>query len=131
MRVGRKLSRGAAIGRRRLQVFFEEVGSGMIGLDPAFLGEEAVNFIGEDELLKWHILFPKSFDQGDGLVEGYVAIVIAVNKQDRRTPSADGREGRRFKGEVRRSGVERETVGSQLGGPVVDAVKIDADGEEV
>ena len=63
-----------------LEVFSEEIGGGAIGLNPAFLGEEAVNFIGEDEFLEFDTLFAQSFDQRNGLVEGDIAIVVAVDE---------------------------------------------------
>ena len=81
--VGRTLSRGAGIGIRLLQVFSEKLSGGAIGLDPTFLREETVDLIGEDEFLEFDTLFAQSLNERDGLVERHIAIVIAVNEQDR------------------------------------------------
>jgi len=89
MRAGRKLSRGAGIENRHLEVLSEEVGGGVIGLEPTFLGEEAVDFVREDEFLEVDTLFSERFDERDCLVEGHVAIVIAVDEQDGRMPGTD------------------------------------------
>lgn len=64
----------------------EEVGGGVIGLDPAFLSEKAVDFIREDELLKIDALLAEGFHQCDSLMERNIAIVIAMDEQDGRSP---------------------------------------------
>ena len=76
----------------------EEIGGCVIGLDPAFFGQETVDFVGKDELLKIDALFTQSFDERDSLVEGNVAIVIAVDQQNGRAPGADGGEWRGLEG---------------------------------
>lgn len=82
MRGGRRLSRAAGIGSRHLQMFSEKIGSGVVGLEPTLVGEKAVDFIREDELLELDVLFAQGFDKGDCLMERYVAIVVAMNQQD-------------------------------------------------
>ena len=71
----------------------------------------------------------------DGFGEGNVAVVVALDEEDRRAPRADGRKRRRFPSESRGIGAFRGFVrrgeGGNLRVPIVDAVHIDAGSEEI
>lgn len=49
------------------QLSGEEIGSGLVSLNPVLVHEKVMNLIREDQLFKLDVLFAKSFDQLDGL----------------------------------------------------------------
>jgi hypothetical protein len=110
-------------------VLSEELGRRVIGLDPTFFREEAVDFVGEDQFLELDTLFAKRLDEQDRLMEGHIAIVIAVDEQDRRSPGTDGSHGRRLEGETRSGRIDGNAIGAKLRRPIMHAMKIDAHGK--
>jgi hypothetical protein len=66
--------------RSGVQVRAEKIRCGMIGLEPTLLGEEAMDLVGKNELLEFDALFAKRFDQGHGLLERDIAVVIAMDQ---------------------------------------------------
>ena len=61
----------------------EEFGFGLIGFEPVAMQQEAVDLIGEDKLFKLDTLAPERTRQRHGLGEGDVAVIIALDEQDR------------------------------------------------
>src|SRR6476660_2375168 len=80
-----------------LQFAVEEIGCGPVSREPIAIEQEVVDFVREDELLDLDVAFcAEAGDQVDGLREVYVAVVVAVNEQNRRLPGVDGSDGRRI-----------------------------------
>src|SRR5579884_3130305 len=76
------------------KVGVQEARGGFVGLQPAGVEQESVDFVGEDQLLELDMLFAQRLREADGFAEGHVAVVVAVYEQDRRSPGVDGRHGR-------------------------------------
>ena len=92
--------------------------------------KKIVDVVGKDELLDLDAFFAKASREVYGLREIDVAVVVAVNKQDGRLPGTHRCDGRGIVGQFRELGRDIFSV-PVVGGPIVDAVKIDAGGEEV
>lgn len=73
------------------QGLLKELRGGLVGPDEIFPEKKIVDFIGIDDLLKWHMVVAQPLHQINHLVEWNVAIVISLNKQDGLLPLADGR----------------------------------------
>ena len=67
----------------------KEISFRFVGFEPVAMQQEPVDFIGEDELLEFDALLSEGSSERHGLGEGDVAIVIALDEQDRRAPSGD------------------------------------------
>ena len=61
----------------------KEISFRFVGFEPVAMQQESVDFIGEDELLEFDALLSKRPSHRHGLREGNVAIVIALDEQDR------------------------------------------------
>ena len=85
-----------------LQILLEKPAHGADGCDPVAPEKGIVDIVGQDEFFDLDLLFPKAAREIDGLVEVYRAIVIAVDEQDGRFPGGDGRDRRRFEGDLQR-----------------------------
>lgn len=127
-------------GQLRLEGALEEVSGGLVGGEPVFVQQEAVDLIGEDELLDGDVAGAKSVSEGGGLGVGDVGVIVAVDEKNGRAPVVDvchGRAGMRESGGGivlrggRVSGIRHEAVGIAFERPLVDAVEVDAGGEEV
>src|SRR5260221_13119314 len=106
----------------------EEIGGGVIGGKPVFVQKEVVDFVREDKLFDFDVAGAETRDEVDGLREVNVAVIVAVNEEHGRFPSVDGSDGRRVVREFRQFGWNVFAV-PVVGGPVVDAVHVDARGE--
>src|SRR4051812_27031103 len=84
-----------------LEVAVEEVGGGMKGLEPAAVGEEGVDLVGHNELLDRDASLAEVLDKADGLAEGDVAVVVAVDHEDGSAPVLHRGDGRGLEGEPR------------------------------
>ena len=73
-------------------------------------------FVGEDDEFVIDVLGPEELDQAGGLGEIHVAVVVAVDQQDRRGPFFDGGNG---------GGLEGDVVGIEGAAAEVDAGDID------
>src|SRR5579872_7236609 len=82
------------------QLAIEEVGAERVGGDPVAPEQEAVDFVGEDVLLEGRALSAKSCGEADGVGELHVAVVVALDQQDGRTPGLYRRHRGRFKGDA-------------------------------
>src|ERR1017187_1966850 len=82
----------------------EEIGRRMVTAQPGIMPQEAVDLVGQDELLEIDALLAQRIGERDGLAEVDVTIVIAVDQQHRRAPRSHARHGRRFEGGARRVG---------------------------
>src|SRR5262245_22619871 len=70
----------------------EEVSGGDVRLDPARVNQDVVDLVGEDELLEGHALPPQRLGEVHALAEGHVAVVVAMDQEDRRPPRLHGCE---------------------------------------
>src|SRR4051812_11347152 len=88
------LRRGASKSARSLQLAVEEIGGGVISAQPVFMAQEVVNVIGKDQLLELDVALAQAAHQLDRLIEGDVAVIVAMNQQHRRFPFFDRRQRR-------------------------------------
>src|SRR5581483_12502712 len=110
-----------------------------IGADPAAPHQETVDFVRDNQLFEGSVLGSQALDQVDGLREGNIAVVIAVNQEHRGFPGAHVGVGGRFPGQlygrlfVGRFGGNAAEVGAfgEEDAPVVYAVEIHARFEEI
>jgi hypothetical protein len=98
--------------------------------------EEAVDLIGKDELLHRDVTGAEGVGQGGGLGVGYVGVVVAVDKKNGRRPVGQVGEwgaGKSFgsEGVLLGVGTALPVAGVIFEVPVVNAVEVDAGGEEV
>jgi len=78
-----------------LELAVEEIGGGFVAGEPVVMEQEVVDFVGEYELLDLDIAFgAEASDEIDCLREVDVAIVVAVDEQDRGLPGVDGSDRR-------------------------------------
>src|SRR5712664_2359844 len=89
---------------RRFEMTVKEITCRAIGGQPRFVQQKIVDFIGKNKLFECDALFAEGFGEVHHFREGHVAVIIALNEKDRRTPSADGRERRRLPSETGRIG---------------------------
>src|SRR5262249_57826884 len=68
-------------GEARSDLSVQEIRRRMVGREPVAMLEKVVNLIGEDELLELDAAFAKCLREHDALVEGNVAVVVAVNQE--------------------------------------------------
>ena len=119
-----------------LEGALEEGGGGLVGGEPILVEQEAVEFVGEDEFLDGDVVGAQGFGEDRGLGVGDVGVVVAVDQEDGRTPAVDGGDGGTGAG-LGGDGVHLgEGALLPVGGvvfevPVVNAVEVDAGGEEV
>src|SRR5262249_23332150 len=65
---------------RALQLTLEEPHRPLIRLSPATVQQKVVDLVRKDQFLYIHLSFPQSISEYDGLVELYVAVIIALNQ---------------------------------------------------
>src|ERR1700676_2812513 len=111
-------------GRAIFQLAVEEVALGVIAGQPGAMEKEIVDFVGEDELFDVYAAGAEAGDEVDGLREIDVAVVVAVDEENWRLPGVYGAYRRGFVGEFGEFGRNIFAV-PVVGGPVVDAVKVD------
>src|SRR5699024_4960121 len=63
-----------------LQVSIEKLHRRLVGLVPRAVQQEAVRFVGEDELLERHLVRAQAVGQVHGLVEAHVVVVVALDE---------------------------------------------------
>src|SRR5215469_1218297 len=115
-----------------LQGSIEEVGGCGIRSNPALPAQESVDFVGQDYLLEGSVLFAQTLHQVNRLAEGDVAVVVAMDQQDRRLPPADVGVGRGCPGEFDgslfigrlQSHVAEDRILGEKDAPVVDSVEV-------
>src|ERR1035437_5527400 len=78
-----------AASRRDSQLPPEEIDRRMVTAQPGGMPQEAVDLVGQDELLEIHTLLAERIRERDGLAEVDVAIVVAVNHQHRGAPTVE------------------------------------------
>ena len=66
----------------------------MVTAQPGFMPQEAVDFVRNDELFEVHSLAAQRDYQFHRFGEVDVAVVVAVDQQNRRLPGGDGRNRR-------------------------------------
>ena len=76
-----------------MEVPAKEICRQSVGCDPAAVHEEAVNLVGEDVFFELDSLSTEGGGHADGLGEGYVAVVVALDEEDGGFPGFDGGEG--------------------------------------
>src|SRR5205085_4028213 len=104
----------------------------MIGAQPVLVAQEVVYLVGEDELLKLNVLLAQAAHERDRLTESDVAIIVAVNQEDVRTPLVDRKDRRRLARNLRAlRRVERHAQARDQHAPIVDAVQVNTGGEEI
>src|SRR5512138_1600186 len=115
------------------ELLLEKVLGCRISADPVPPKQKIVDFIGENKFLDMNVLGPQALQQIHSLRKRHVAVVVAVNEKNRRTPGLDRRIGRGFE-----SGLQRSLqIGSvfwkllEETRPVVNAVQIDPGREDV
>ena len=119
-----------------LEGALEEGGGGLVGGKPVLVEQEAVDFVGEDEFFDGNVTGAQGLGEDGGLGVGDVGVVIAVDEKDGRTPEVDGGDGGAGAGFGGDGVLLGEGTLLPVGGvvfevPVVDAVEVDAGGEEV
>ena len=82
----RRISLPFARGR---QSAVKEIGGGAVSPDPIAPAEQVVNFVGKNQFLEHDFLGAQFFYQIGGLLERHVAIVVAMNKENRGVPVRD------------------------------------------
>src|SRR5579859_230817 len=92
-------------------MFVEEVARRVISGQPGPVHQEIMNFVGKNELLEGDALLAQGFGEVNSFGKRNIAVVVALNQQDRGTPGADGRKRRGFPGQSRRI----RAVGSLVG----------------
>src|SRR5579864_8315218 len=81
---------------RHFEMLVEEFDRCAIRGQPGSMQKEIMNFIGKNQLFKLDVLFAQSFGQVDGFRERNVAVVIALDQENGRTPGTDGGKWRRL-----------------------------------
>jgi hypothetical protein len=119
-----------------LERALKEVGGGGVGGEPVFVEQEAVELVGEDELVDGDVAGAEGLSEDGGLGVGDVGIIVAVDEEDGRAPMVDGGDGRAEPGPGGDGILLGEGALLPVGGvvfevPVVDTVEVDAGGEEV
>src|ERR1700722_5430555 len=116
----------------------EKVGSGVVGTQPTLVAQEAMYFVGKDQVLVVNSLPVQCLDEPHGFREGHIAVIVAVNQQHGRAPRrhrTDGRGSERRR-QIIGGGVEcveitpaafRETPIM----PIMHAVQVDTGGEQI
>ena len=108
----------------------EEIARRVIRREPSPVQKKIMNLVRENQLIEGHALFAQRLGQVDHLGEGDVAIIVAVNEEDGRFPGVDGGDWGRLVREFGELGRNIFAV-PVIGGPIVDAVEINAGGEDV
>ena len=72
----------------------KEFGGRPVRAHPIAPTEQIVNLVRHDQFFECNVLRAQLFDQISGLLEGHVAIVIAVDQQHRGAPVRDVRDRR-------------------------------------
>ena len=72
----------------------EEICRGRVSADPTLVHEKAMDLIREDDLLKGYVVSPEPLRQVDRLLEGNVAVIVALDEQYRRFLGRNRRVGR-------------------------------------
>src|SRR5580704_8832097 len=92
--------------------------------------EKIVDLVGEDELLDGDAACTEAGHQIDGLREVDVAVVVAMDEENRRFPGVDRADWRGIVGQFGEFGRDVFAV-PIVGGPIVDAVEVHTCGEDV
>src|SRR5262249_3959311 len=71
---------------RGAQLPVEEIRRSLVAAHPVLPQQEVMDLIRNHNLLKLHALPAQALDQVDCLLEGHVAIVVAMDEQHRRLP---------------------------------------------
>src|SRR3954471_10395270 len=108
----------------------EEVGGGVISGQPVAIQKKIVDIVGENQLFERYAARAQPGDEIDGLREIDIAIVVAVDEEHGRLPGVDRSDRGRVVGELGELGRNILAV-PIVGGPIVDAVKIDTGGKNV
>src|SRR6476646_5842319 len=77
---------------RHFEILVEEVARSMVRGQPCSMHEKVVDFIGKNQLLKRDALLAERLGEIDRFRKWNIAIVVALNQENRRAPSADGSE---------------------------------------
>src|ERR687884_1378615 len=89
----------ASMSRISSQAPVEEIRRGVISAQPVGVAQEIVHLVGKDQLLELDVALAQPAHQLDGLIEGDVAVVVAVDQQHGRFPFLHRRDGRRLASE--------------------------------
>src|SRR5665213_747062 len=120
-----------------VQRSIEEVGGGLVGGEPVLVEQEAVDFVGEDEFFDVDVAGAEGVGEHGGLGVGDFGVVVAVYEEHGRLPLGYIGHWRRSVGNggdffLRGEGAAEPVGGGVVfAGPLVDAVEVDAGGEEV
>src|ERR1051326_2258326 len=115
-----------------LQLPPQEIGTGVVRMEPRAVAQEAVYFVRNDELFEVHSLPSQRTHQLNRLREVHVAVIVAMYQKHRRFPCPYGRHRRGFKRGARRviTGRTRRAC-ARPAAPVMHAVEIHARREQV
>src|SRR5690349_24989172 len=80
---------GISIPRFPAQLSIEEFDAGVICPQPGLMSQKIVHLVGKNQLLKLNVMLSELSNQIDRLAEGYVAVVVTMNQQNRRFPFVD------------------------------------------
>src|SRR5580765_4867116 len=120
---------------RHFEMLVEKVARGMVGGQPCSMHKKVMNFIGKDQLLERDALLAERLGEIDRFRKWNVTIIVALDQENWRAPSAYGRKRRGFPRQSCKICPFPRLVGRSEGGnlrvPVVDAVHIDSSSEEV
>src|SRR4029077_16968098 len=120
---------------RHFEMLVEKIARGAIGSEPVSMQKEIMYFIGEYQLFEGDALFAEGLGQIDGFGERNVAVVVALDQENRRAPSAYGGKRRRFpRPSCKISPFARLVGRSKCGNlrvPVVYAVHVDSSCKEI
>src|SRR6476646_411185 len=79
---------------RHFEMLVEEVSRGMVRGQPCSMHKKVMNFIGKNQLLERDALLAQRLGEIDRFRKWHVAIVVALDQENRRAPSTDGSERR-------------------------------------
>src|SRR5690242_6396665 len=114
----------------RFQTAVEKVGCRVIGSQPVTVQKKIVNLVWENELLDFDALLAKAGGEINGLCEIDVAIIVAMDEEDRGLPGVHRSDGRRIVSKLVQ--IRRDVLAVPVvGGPIVHTVKINTSGEEI
>src|SRR5579864_928066 len=112
------------------QMAVEEIGGSAIAGKPVAIQQEIVNVVGENKLLDGDAAGAQPGDEVDGLREVDVTVVVAVDEKHWRLPGVHRSDRGRFVGQLGQL-CRNVLAVPVVGGPVVDAVEINASRENI